>query len=107
LFVSQSPLFSSNRARVTAIAAGVRLPAIYGFREFAEAGGLMSYGANLPAIYRRAAGLVDKILKGANPADLPIEVPTRFELIVNLKAAKAIGLAIPDSFVQLADEVIE
>jgi putative ABC transport system substrate-binding protein len=83
------------------------LPAIYGFREFAEAGGLMSYGANLPAIYRRAAGLVDKILKGASPADLPIEVPTRFELIVNLKAAKAIGLAIPDSFVQLADEVIE
>jgi putative ABC transport system substrate-binding protein len=107
LFVSQSPLFSSNRARVTAIAAGVRLPAIYGFREFAEAGGLMSYGANLPAIYRRAAALVDKILKGASPADLPIEVPTRFELIVNLKAAKAIGLAIPDSFVQLADEVIE
>ena len=67
LFVSQSPLFSSNRARVTAIATGVRLPAIYGFREFAEAGGLMSYGANLPAIYRRAAGLVDKILKGAKP----------------------------------------
>jgi putative ABC transport system substrate-binding protein len=67
----------------------------------------MSYGANLPAIYRRAAALVDKILKGASPADLPIEVPTRFELIVNLKAAKAIGLAIPDSFVQLADEVIE
>ena len=89
------------------MAARVRLPAIYGFREFAEAGGLMSYGANLPAVYWRAARLVDKILKGASPADLPIEVPTRFELIVNLKAAKAIGLTIPDTFVQLADEVIE
>jgi ABC-type uncharacterized transport system substrate-binding protein len=107
LFVSQSPLFSSNRARVTAIAAGVRLPAIYGFREFAEAGGLLSYGANLPAMYRRAAALADKILKGASPADLPIEVPTRFELIVNLKTAKAMGIAIPDSVVTLADEVIE
>jgi ABC-type uncharacterized transport system substrate-binding protein len=106
LFVSQSPLFSSNRARVTAIAAGVRLPAIYGFREF-EAGGLLSYGANLPAMYRRAAALADKILKGASPADLPIEVPTRFELIVNLKTAKAMGIAIPDSVVTLADEVIE
>ena len=89
------------------MAARVRLPAIYGFRELAEAGGLMSYGANLPAVYWRAARLVDKILKGASPADLPIEVPTRFELIVNLKAAKAIGLTIPDTFVQLADEVIE
>jgi ABC-type uncharacterized transport system substrate-binding protein len=107
LFVSQSPLFNSHRAEVAALAARVRLPAIYGFREFAEAGGLMSYGANLPAVYRRSARLVDKILKGASPADLPIEVPTRFELIVNLKAAKAIGLTIPDSFVQLADEVIE
>jgi putative ABC transport system substrate-binding protein len=107
LFVSQSPLFNSHRAEVAALAVRVRLPAIYGFREFAEAGGLMSYGANLPAVYRRAARLVDKILKGASPADLPIEVPTRFELIVNLKAAKAIGLTIPDSFVQLADEVIE
>ena len=107
LFVSQSPLFNSHRAEVAALAARVRLPAIYGFREFAEAGGLMSYGANLPAVYWRAARLVDKILKGASPADLPIEVPTRFELIVNLKAAKAIGLTIPDTFVQLADEVIE
>ena len=97
LFVSQSPLFTSNRAQVTAMAARVRLPAIYGFREFAESGGLMSYGANLPGVYGRSARLVDKIFKGASPADLPIEVPTRFELIVNLKAAKAIGLTIPDS----------
>jgi putative tryptophan/tyrosine transport system substrate-binding protein len=89
------------------MAARVRLPAIYGFREFAEAGGLMSYGANLPSAYRQSARLIDKILKGASPADLPVEVPTRFELIVNLKAAKAIGLTIPDAFVSVADEVIE
>ena len=107
LFVSQSPLFFSNRAQVTAMAVRVRLPAIYGFREFAEAGGLMSYGANLPSAYRQAARLIDKILKGASPADLPVEVPTRFELIVNLKAAKAIGLTIPDAFLSIADEIIE
>ncbi len=107
LFVSQSPLFNSHRAEVAALALRVRLPAIYGFREFAEAGGLMSYGANLPTVYRRAAGLVDRILKGASPADLPIEVPTRFELIVNLKAAKTIGLTVSNSFLLLADEVIE
>jgi putative ABC transport system substrate-binding protein len=107
LFVSNSPLFLSNRAQVTAMAARVRLPAIYGFREFAEAGGLMSYGSNLPNMYGQSARLVDKILKGASPADLPVEVPTRFELIVNLKAAKAIGLSIPDSFLSVADKIIE
>ena len=107
LFVSQSPLFTSNRPQVTALAARVRLPAIYGFREFAEAGGLMSYGANLPNVYRQSARLMDKIIKGASRADLPVEVPTRFELIVNLKAAKAIGLTVSDSFLSLADEVIE
>jgi ABC-type uncharacterized transport system substrate-binding protein len=107
LFVSQSPLFFTHRTEVAAMAAHVRLPAIYGFREFAEAGGLMSYGANLPSVYRQSARLIDKILKGASPADLPVEVPTRFELIVNLKAAKAIGLTIPDAFVSVADEVIE
>ena len=85
----------------------VRLPAIYGFREFADAGGLMSYGASLPKIYGQSARLADKILKGASPADLPVEVPTRFELIVNLKAAKAIGLTMPDSFLSIADEMIE
>jgi ABC-type uncharacterized transport system substrate-binding protein len=107
LFVSQSPLFSSHRAEVATMAARVRLPAIYGFREFAEAGGLMSYGANLPNVYRQTARLMDKIFKGASPADLPVEVPIRFELIVNLKAAKAIGLAMPDSFLSVADEIIE
>jgi putative tryptophan/tyrosine transport system substrate-binding protein len=107
LFVSQSPLFSSHRAEVAAMAARVRLPAIYGFREFAEAGGLMSYGANLPSVYRQSARLMDKIFKGASPADLPVEVPIRFELVVNLKAAKTIGLTISDSFLSVADEIIE
>ena len=107
LFVSQSPLFSSNRTQVTALAASVQLPAIHGFREYAKAGGLMSYGANLPDVYRQSARLIDKIVKGTSPADLPVEVPTRFELIVNLKASKAIGLKIPDAFLSVADEVIE
>jgi ABC transporter substrate binding protein len=79
----------------------------YGFREFADAGGLMSYGYNLPDAYRQMARLVVKILKGDRPSDLPFERPARYELIVNLKAAKAIGLTIPDPFVLLADEVIE
>jgi putative tryptophan/tyrosine transport system substrate-binding protein len=87
--------------------ARLRLPAMYGFREFADAGGLMSYGPNLPDMYRQSARLVGKILKGESPAELPIELPTRYELIVNLKAAKAIGFAFSDSFLLLADEVIE
>ena len=87
--------------------ARLRLPAMYGFREFADAGGLMSYGYNLPDAYRQAARLVVRILKGDRPGDLPFELPARYELIVNLKTAKAIGLTIPDSFVLLADEVIE
>jgi putative ABC transport system substrate-binding protein len=107
LHVSQVPLFNSSRAEVTALAARARLPAVYGFREFAVAGGLISYAASLPDIYRRFAGQVDKILKGASPGDLPIERPTKFELVVNLKTAKAIGLTIPESFLLLADEIIE
>jgi putative ABC transport system substrate-binding protein len=107
LFVSQSPFFNTHRVEIAERAIRARLPAIYGFREFADAGALMSYGPSLPAVYRRFATLVDKILKGATPADLPIEVPTRFELIVNLRAAKAIDLVIPESFLLRADEVIE
>jgi putative ABC transport system substrate-binding protein len=107
LHVSQSPLFLVNRAQVTAMAARAGLPAVYGFREFAVAGGLISYAASLPEMYRRLAGLVDKILKGASPGDLPIERPTTFELVVNLKTAKAMGLIIPEPFLLLADEVIE
>jgi ABC-type uncharacterized transport system substrate-binding protein len=107
LHVSASPLFYANRTQVTAIAARAGLPAIYGFREFAMAGGLISYAASLPDIWRRIAGLVDKILKGASPGDLPIERPTQFELVVNLKTAKSMGLTIPEPFLLLADEVIE
>jgi putative ABC transport system substrate-binding protein len=107
LFVGQTPLFNSARAQIAAIVAGLRLPAIYGFREFVDAGGLMSYGPNLPDMYRQSARLVDRILKGAKPGDLPFELPTRYELIVNLKTAKAMGLTIPDQFLLLADEVIE
>jgi len=107
LLVGDGPTLNSARAGITAIAARLRLPAMYGFREFADAGGLMSYGYNLPDAYRQTARLVVKILKGDRPSDLPFERPARYELIVNLKAAKAIGLTIPDSFVLLADEVIE
>jgi putative ABC transport system substrate-binding protein len=106
-FVSSSPLFFANRSQIVAIAARMRLPAMYGWREFADAGGLMSYGPNLPDVYRRSATLIDKILKGASPADLPVETPTRFELVVNLKTANALGLTISDAFLLLADEVIE
>jgi putative ABC transport system substrate-binding protein len=107
LFVGDGPMLNSARAQVTAMVARLRLPAMYGFREFANAGGLLSYGYNLPDTYRQSARLMVRILKGERPGDLPFELPARYELIVNLKAAKAIGLTIPDSFVLLADEVIE
>jgi putative ABC transport system substrate-binding protein len=107
LFVGQGPTLLSGRAEITSMVARLRLPAIYGFREFTEVGGLMSFGPSLPDVYRQSARLVDKILKGTSPADLPFELPTRYELVVNLKTAKAIGLSIPDSFLLLADEVIE
>ena len=107
LFVGVTPFFLSARTQITAMVARLKLPAVYGWREFADAGGLMSYGCNLPDMYRMSARLVDKILKGTKPGDLPFEIPTRYELIVNLKTAKAMGLKISDSFLLLADEVIE
>jgi putative ABC transport system substrate-binding protein len=92
---------------VVRVAASYRLPAIYEAREFCEAGGLMSYGPSIPESFRRAAVYVDKILKGAKPADLPVEQPTKFELVINLKTAKALGLTIPQSVLARADELIQ
>ena len=107
LLVAFDGLFQANAGMITQLAARNRLPAIYVGREFIEAGGLMTYEVSFPHLYFRAATYVDRIFKGAKPADLPVEQPTKFELIINLKAAKAIGLTIPESFLALADEVIE
>jgi putative ABC transport system substrate-binding protein len=101
-----SPLFTTHRARLVGLAASSRLPTVSGTREMAELGDLMSYAADYPDLYRRAASYVDKILKGARPADLPVEQPTKFELVINLKAAKALGLTIPPSVLVRADEII-
>ncbi len=107
LTVRPAPMFISERRRLVDLAAKNRLPAVYAWREFVDAGGLMAYGPNLADLYRRAATYVDKILKGAKPADLPVEQPTKFELVINLKTAKALGLTIPPSVLARADEVIQ
>ena len=106
LVVQITPLFFDYRRKIVDLAAKSRLPAIYETREFVDAGGLVSYGPNRLVVYRRAATYVDKIVKGAKPADLPVEQPTRFELVVNLKTAKALGLTIPPSIMVRADQVI-
>ena len=107
LLVLASPFLYSNRQTVVESAARRHLPATYEAKTFVEIGGLMSYGPSFPDMYRRAAAYVDKILKGAKPADLPIEQPTKFELVINLKAAKALGLTIPQSVLVQADEIIQ
>jgi ABC-type uncharacterized transport system substrate-binding protein len=107
LVVVQDPMFLAQRVQLAELAARNRLPAIYGIKEHAEAGGLMAYAANRPDLFRRAAVFVVKVLRGANPADLPVEQPTKFELIINLKTAKALGLTVPDKLLARADEVIE
>jgi putative ABC transport system substrate-binding protein len=107
LLVLRDSVFRTQRARIAAVAVKNRLPAMYGLREEAEAGGLIAYGASVPQMFRRAASYVDKILKGAKPADLPVEQPTKFELVINLKTAKALGLTIPPSLLAQADEVIQ
>lgn len=102
-----SPVTFSNRAKIAGIAQKSRLPSIYGGREFVDAGGLMSYGPSDPDLFRRAAGYVDKILKGAKPADLPVELPTTFELVINLRTARALGLTIPQAVLARADHLID
>jgi ABC-type uncharacterized transport system substrate-binding protein len=106
IYVLDDAVFTAHREMFVKLASKARLPVIYGERRFADAGGLMSYGTNFGDLYRRSAGYVDKILKGAKPGDLPIEQPTKFELVVNLKTAKALGLTIPESILLRADEVI-
>jgi putative ABC transport system substrate-binding protein len=107
LLVGADPYFNSERALVIAPAAQLRLPAIYEWREFAEAGGLMSYGTSLTESYRQASDFVIRILKGANPADLPVQQSTKFEFVINLKAAKALGIDVPPTLSARADEVLE
>jgi putative tryptophan/tyrosine transport system substrate-binding protein len=107
LLVTTDPVFAAQGTRLANLAARNTLPAMYGLRRHVEAGGLIAYGANEIDVWRRAATYVDKILKGAKPADLPMEQPTRFELVINLKTAKALGLTISPSPLLRADEVIE
>lgn len=107
LIVLVNPMFNVQRLHIIERAAKQRLPAIYEWKPFVRSGGLISYGADVPDVYRRAAGFVDKILKGAKPGDLPVEGPTRFDMAVNLKAAKALGVTIPEPILKQAVEVIE
>jgi putative tryptophan/tyrosine transport system substrate-binding protein len=107
LYVCSSPLLSTNRIRINSLALGVRLPTIHGFRAFTEAGGLMSYGPNFSDLFRRAADITAKILHGTNPGDIPVEQPTKFDLVINLTAAKALGITVPDKLLSIADEIIE
>jgi putative ABC transport system substrate-binding protein len=107
LYVVQEALVNANRTRIITLALGARLPTIFGSRDHVQAGALMSYGPNFPDLFRRTAELVDKILRGTKPANIPVEQPTKFDLVVNLTTAKVLGLTIPETFLSRADEVIE
>ena len=107
LIVTASPLAGVHRNLIATLAARHKLPAVYPARFYATAGGLISYGPDLVDQFRRAAGYVDRILKGEKPADLPVQAPTKYELVINLKTAKALGLAVPQTLLASADEVIE
>jgi putative ABC transport system substrate-binding protein len=100
-------MLNTNRVRINDLALDARLPSVCGFRELVDAGGFISYGASYPALFRRTAEIVDKILRGAKPADIPVEQPTKFELVINLNTAKALGLTIPETLLATADEVIQ
>jgi len=107
LYVCPDATINANHARIYTLALGARLPTMHGLREYVEAGGLMSYGPNTPDLYRRAADYVDKILRGAKPADLPVEQPTKFDLVINLVTARALGIEVPATLLTRADEVVE
>jgi putative ABC transport system substrate-binding protein len=107
VYVVADALVSASRSRIITFALSKRLPTIFNTRDYVQAGGLMSYGANFPALFRRAAEYVDKILRGAKPGDLPVEQPTKFDLVINLPTARALGLTIPPTLLSIADEVIE
>jgi putative ABC transport system substrate-binding protein len=107
LYVCTDALANTNRIRINILAVGARLPTMHGSRDYVEAGGLMSYGANYPDLFRRAGDYVDKILRGAKPGDIPVEQPTKFDLVINLTTAKALGLTVPPALLARAHEVIE
>ena len=107
LYVCPDGLVDANKIRINTLALGARLPTMYAYREYVEAGGLISYGANLPDLYRRSADYVDKILRGAKPGDLPVEQPTKFDFIINLTTAKALGIELLPTLLSRANEVIE
>ena len=107
LYVLADPLVTANRNHIITLALGARLPAIFNARDYVQGGGLMSYGPDFPDLFRRSAEFVDKILHGAKPGDIPVEQPTKFELVINLTTAKALGLTVPPSLLVTADEVIE
>jgi putative ABC transport system substrate-binding protein len=107
LYVCTDALVFTNRVRLVTLAQGARVATIYPAREYVKAGGLMSYGSSIPDQYRRAAEYVDKILRGTKPGDIPVEQPTKFDLVINLTTAKVLGLTVPDKLLALADKVIE
>ena len=107
LYVCTDPLVNTHRIRINTFALAARLPTMHANRDYIEAGGLISYGANYPDLFRRAGDYVDKIMRGAKPGDLPVEQPTKFDLVINLITAKALGIDVPPTLLALADEVIE